>query len=109
MLNCVSLRQVAAIALAYEYGRKDQQRGKPTQWIEVTMWGKTAEALSIPDKGKVFIEAKDVAHSRRTIKTTDARLSIALICWIKFRNDGPATKPSTSSNNSQHNSRATVA
>ena len=38
---------VAAIALAYEYGRKDQQTGKrPTQWVEVTMWGKTAEALS---------------------------------------------------------------
>ena len=56
---------VATIALAYEYGRKDQQTGKrPAQWIEITMWGKTAEALSqYLTKGKqVFIEAERRTH-----------------------------------------------
>lgn len=83
---------VAAIALAYEYGRKDQQTGKkPTQWIEVTMWGKTAEALSqYLTKGKqVFIEAKDV-HIQTYDKNdgTQGFKLAAEFVGIKFANDG---------------------
>ena len=83
---------VAAIALAYEYGRKDQQTGnKPTQWIEVTMWGKTAEALSqYLTKGKqVFIEAKDV-HIQTYDKNdgTQGFKLAADFVGIKFAHDG---------------------
>ena len=83
---------VAAIALAYEYGRKDQQTGKkPTQWIEVTMWGKTAEALSqYITKGKqVFIEAKDV-HIQTYDKNdgTQGFKLAAEFVGIKFASDG---------------------
>lgn len=83
---------VAAIALAYEYGRKDQQTGKrPTQWIEVTMWGKTAEALSqYLTKGKqVFIEAKDV-HIQTYDKNdgTQGFKLAAEFVGIKFASDG---------------------
>ncbi len=83
---------VAAIALAYEYGRKDQQTGdKPTQWIEVTMWGKTAEALSqYLTKGKqVFIEAKDV-HIQTYDKNdgTQGFKLAAEFVGIKFAYDG---------------------
>lgn len=83
---------VAAIAMAYEYGRKDQQTGKkPTQWIEVTMWGKTAEALSqYLTKGKqVFIEAKDV-HIQTYDKNdgTQGFKLAAEFVGIKFANDG---------------------
>ena len=83
---------VAEIALAYEYGRKDQQTGKkPTQWIEVTMWGKTAEALSqYLTKGKqVFIEAKDV-HIQTYDKNdgTQGFKLAAEFVGIKFANDG---------------------
>ena len=83
---------VAEIALAYEYGRKDQQTGKkPTQWVEVTMWGKTAEALSqYLTKGKqVFIEAKDV-HIQ-TYDKTDGTLGFKLAAefvGIKFASEG---------------------
>lgn len=83
---------VAAISLAYEYGRKDQQTGKkPTQWIEVTMWGKTAEALSqYLTKGKqVFIEAKDVYI--QTYDKNDGTQGFKLAAefvGIKFANDG---------------------
>src|SRR5678815_4103916 len=83
---------VAAIALAYEYGRKDQQTGKrPTQWVEVTMWGKTAEALSqYLTKGKqVFIEAKDV-HIQTYDKNdgTQGFKLAAEFVGIKFAYDG---------------------
>ena len=83
---------VAAIALAYEYGRKDHQTGKkPTQWIEVTMWGKTAEALShYLTKGKqVFIEAKDV-HIQTYDKNdgTQGFKLAAEFVGIKFAHDG---------------------
>lgn len=83
---------VAEIALAYEYGRKDQQTGKkPTQWVEVTMWGKTAEALShYLTKGKqVFVEAKDV-HIQTYDKNdgTQGFKLAAEFVGIKFANDG---------------------
>ena len=89
---------VAAIALAYEYGRKDQQTGKkPTQWIEVTMWGKTAEALSqYLTKGKqVFIEAKDV-HIQTYDKNdgTQGFKLAAEFVGIKFANDGQGQQQS---------------
>lgn len=83
---------VAAIALAYEYGRKDQQTGKkPTQWIEVTMWGKTAEALSqYLTKGKqVFIDAKDL-HIQTYDKndgTKGFKLAAEFV-GVKFAHDG---------------------
>ena len=91
---------VAAIALAYEYGRKDQQTGKkPTQWIEVTMWGKTAEALSQHlTKGKqVFIEAKDV-HIQTYDKNdgTQGFKLAAEFVGIKFAYDGQGQQQSQS-------------
>lgn len=83
---------VASIALAYEYGRKDQQTGKrSTQWIEVTMWGKTAEALSqYLTKGKqVFIEAKDL-HIQTYAKNdgTQGFKLAADFVGVKFAHDG---------------------
>lgn len=89
---------VAEIALAYEYGRKDQQSGKrPTQWIEVTMWGKTAEALSqYLTKGKqVFIEAKDV-HIQTYDKNdgTQGFKLAAEFVGIKFAYDGQGQQQS---------------
>ena len=91
---------VAEIALAYEYGRKDQQTGKkPTQWIEVTMWGKTAEALSqYLTKGKqVFIEAKDV-HIQTYDKNdgTQGFKLAAEFVGIKFANEGQGQQQSQS-------------
>ena len=36
---------VCNIALAYNYGQKDDQGSRPTQWVEAAMWGKQAESL----------------------------------------------------------------
>lgn len=37
---------VANLALAFNYGRKDQDGNRPSQWIEASLWGKRAEALA---------------------------------------------------------------
>ena len=38
---------VCSLALAYNYGQKDQATGnQPTQWIDAALWGKQAEALA---------------------------------------------------------------
>jgi single-strand DNA-binding protein len=37
---------VCAISIAVEYGRRGQDGKRPTQWYEVVLWGKHAEALA---------------------------------------------------------------
>lgn len=37
---------VANLSLAVNYGKKDEQGNRPTQWIDASMWGKQAEALA---------------------------------------------------------------
>ncbi len=37
---------VCNLSLAVNYGRKDADGNRPTQWIDATLWGKAAEALA---------------------------------------------------------------
>ena len=37
---------VCSLALAYNYGKKDDQGNRPSQWIEAALWGKRAESLA---------------------------------------------------------------
>ena len=37
---------VVQIAVAYNYGRKDQDSKRPTQWLRLSMFGKQAESLA---------------------------------------------------------------
>lgn len=37
---------VANLALACNYGQKDSEGNRPTQWVEASIWGKRAEALT---------------------------------------------------------------
>ena len=36
---------MVSMALAYNYGRKDADGKKPSQWVRASMFGKQAEAL----------------------------------------------------------------
>ena len=38
--------EVVNVAVAYNYGRKDADNKKPSQWVRVAMFGKQAEALA---------------------------------------------------------------
>lgn len=82
---------VANIALAYNYGRKGEDGNKPTQWLEVAVWGKQAEGLAqYLTKGKqVYVSVKDVRVE--TFTKNDDTQSFKLVgdlVDIKFANDG---------------------
>lgn len=53
---------VCGVSVAYNYGRKDQNGDRPTQWVEVVIWGKQAEALAqYLTKGKqIYFSVRDV-------------------------------------------------
>lgn len=36
---------VANLSLAFNYGKKDDQGNRPTQWVDASLWGKLAESL----------------------------------------------------------------
>jgi single-strand DNA-binding protein len=82
---------VCGIPVAVDYGRKGQDGKKPTQWYEVTLWGKQAEALApYLLKGKqVFFTGTDL-HVESFSKA-DGSQGTKLVCRageIKFASDG---------------------
>lgn len=82
---------VCSIPVAVDYGRKGQDGKKPTQWYEVTLWGKQAEGLAeYLTKGKqVFFTGTDL-HIE-TFDKSDGTQGMKLVCRcseIKFASDG---------------------
>ncbi|WP_313240415.1 single-stranded DNA-binding protein [Stutzerimonas kunmingensis] len=89
---------VCSIPVAVDYGRKGQDGKKPTQWYELTLWGKQAEGLAeYLTKGKqVFFTGADL-HIE-TFDKSDGTQGMKLVCRcseIKFASDGQgqATQP----------------
>lgn len=87
---------VCNIAVAVDYGRKGQDGNKPTQWYDLTLWGKQAEALAqYLTKGKqIFFTASDL-HIE-TFTKNDQSQGFKLtgrIDSIKFASDGSVQQP----------------
>lgn len=54
---------VAAVALAYNYGRKGQDNKQPTQWVDAALWGERATKLAeYLTKGSQFYLQIDDLH-----------------------------------------------
>lgn len=55
-------QKVCNLAGAYNYGRAQEGGGRPTQWIDVSLWGKLAESLApFLKKGReVWLTCEDV-------------------------------------------------
>ncbi|MEY9435540.1 single-stranded DNA-binding protein [Bradyrhizobium elkanii] len=53
---------VANLALAYNYGRKDESGQRPTQWIKASLWGERAEKLAewLTKGREILVELDDV-------------------------------------------------
>jgi single-strand DNA-binding protein len=53
---------VASFSGAYNYGRKDGDGKRPTQWVELTLWGSRAEKLGghLKKGAQLFVVASDV-------------------------------------------------
>jgi single-strand DNA-binding protein len=70
-LRTAGQQSVTSLSLAYNYGRKDEQGNKPTQWVEADLWGKQAEALApYLLKGKQVSVIVDEIHNE-TFQTRD--------------------------------------
>lgn len=87
---------VCSIPVAVDYGRKGQDGKKPTQWYEVTLWGKQAEGLAeYLTKGKqVFFTGTDLRIE--TFQRGDGTPGVKLVCRcseIKFASDGQQSQP----------------
>ena len=55
--------QVCNLALAYNFGRKQTDGKKPSQWIDAALWGKLAESLQqYLTKGKQVCVTIDDVH-----------------------------------------------
>lgn len=88
---------VCSIPVAVDYGRKVDGK-KPTQWYDVTLWGKQAEALAqYLIKGKqVFFVGSDL-HVE-TFSKNDGSQGVKLSCRcaeIKFASDGQGQQQAT--------------
>lgn len=82
---------VCGVPVAVDYGRKGQDGRKPTQWYEITLWGKQAEGLAqYLTKGKqIFFTGEDL-HIE-TFQKNDGTAGHKLCCraaGIKFASDG---------------------
>lgn len=53
---------VANLAGAYNYGMKDGEGKRPTQWVDLTLWGQRAESLGewLVKGQQFFVDASDV-------------------------------------------------
>lgn len=82
---------VCSIAVACDFGRKDETGKKPIQWIELTLWGKQASNLAeYLIKGRqVYFNASDCHVETFTKRdgTTGHKL-VARCIEIKFAYDG---------------------
>lgn len=81
---------VCGIPVAVDYGRKGQEGKKPTQWYDVTLWGKQAEALApYLLKGKQVFFTGTELHVEEFTKG-DGSKGTKLVCRageIKFASD----------------------
>ena len=87
---------VCNIAVAVDYGRKGQDGNKPTQWYDLTLWGKQAEALApYLLKGKqIFFTASDLHIETFTKNDQSQGFKLSgRIDSVKFASDGSGQQP----------------
>lgn len=92
---------VANLSLAYNYGRKGEDGKQPSQWIDASLWGKLAEALSeyLKKGTQVYASIDDVHIEEFTDRDGAKRSKLAgRINAIKLaggrREEGAAPAPS---------------
>lgn len=99
---------VLELALAFNYGQKDGEGKRQTQWIDATLWGKRAEALAPHlTKGSAIDVVLTEPHIETWTKkdqTTGVKL-VAKVAELEFAgggqrpasNSAPAQRPAAAS------------
>lgn len=94
---------VANLALAFNYGKKDADGKRPSQWVDAILWGKRAEALSpyLKSGGQIYallgdprIETYDRKDGTQGFKLVANVLEVELIS--SRQDSGQAQRPQQS-------------
>lgn len=99
---------VTELAIAYNYGRKEHDGKRSTQWVRASLWGRQAEAL-VPylSKGKGVIVTLDDVHVRDFIKQ-DGSSGYALqgnVIKFEFSPGGKESNPQSNYSHQQQNTQ----
>ena len=82
---------VANLAVAFNFGKKDEQGSRDSQWLDLALWGKQAEALSqYLTKGtqvSITADAPHIEHYTKQDGTQHSKL-VANIINIEFVGGG---------------------
>lgn len=70
---------VANLSLAFNYGKKDSDGNKPTQWVDASLWGQRAETIA-PHllKGTLIYVVLDDVH-QEDYQTRDGRTGSKIV------------------------------
>lgn len=89
-------KPVANLSLAFNYGLRDQQGNRPTQWIEASLWGDRAEKLKdYLTKGTLIMVSLDDPHIESYDKRdgTQGVKMVARVNAIEFTGRAADAKP----------------
>ncbi len=84
---------VTNMALAMDYGKKDAQTGKrQTQWVEGSLWGKHAEALTqyLLKGQQVYVEVEDVHIEEYQSQGATRSKLVGKVSAVKLVGSAPA-------------------
>lgn len=87
---------VANVSLAFSYGKKGSDGKRPTQWVDGTLWGKRAEAISpyLLKGGLIAVTLNDVHIETYQGKSGEAFKLVGNITEIDLAGGGqPTAKP----------------
>jgi single-strand DNA-binding protein len=83
---------VANLALAFNYGKKDEQGNRPSQWVDGALWGARAEALGqylVKGQGlDVTIEDVHIETYQKNDGTSGSKL-VGRVAIIGFAGSAP--------------------
>jgi single-strand DNA-binding protein len=88
---------VLSLSLAYNYGRKNDDGFKPSQWVDASLWGKLAEALQpYLTKGNTVCVTIDDVHVETYEKkdgSSGSKLAGRIISIELTKRDAPEETP----------------
>lgn len=89
--------QVATLAGAWNYGRKDQDGKRPTQWADLSIWGERAEKLApyLTKGTQLLVHADDVHIETYEGRNSPGAKLVGRVDSVEFAGsrEGQATAP----------------
>ncbi len=96
---------VMNLSLAYNYGQKDSDNKRPTQWIEATLWGKQAESLQpyINKRDQVSVSLDDLHIETYESRNGQGHKLVGRVVGFDFVGNRKESEPEQSNKHSEPN------